>query len=59
MTNKYIIHVSYRTAGLGVTAATATLIESAMPKHMLEEQYEQMAKRLEPMMTVNVVVVRV
>ena len=59
MTNKYIIHVSYRTAGLGVTAATATLIETEMPKHILALQYEEMARRLSPKMTVDVEVIQV
>ena len=59
MANKYIVHVAYRTYGMGVTAATATPIETEMPKHVLEEQYEEMARRLAPRMTVDVEVIRV
>lgn len=59
MANKYIVHVAYRAAGIGVTAATATTIETEMPRHVLEEQYEKMARRLAPRMTVEVEVIRV
>lgn len=44
---------------MGVTAATATPIETEMPKHVLEEQYEEMTRRLAPWVTVDVEVVRV
>lgn len=59
MANKYIVHVAYRTAGMGVTAATATLVETEMPKHILALQYEEMSRRLSPKMTVDVEVIRV
>ena len=59
MANKYIVHVAYRTAGMGVTAATATPVETEMPKHILTMQYEEMARRLSPKMTVEVEVIRV
>lgn len=59
MANKYIVHVAYRAAGLGVTAATATPVETEMPKHILTLQYEEMARRLSPKMTVDVEVIRV
>lgn len=59
MANKYIVHVAYRTAGMSITVATATPIETEMPKHVLEEQYEEMTRRLAPWVTIDVEVVRV
>ena len=59
MARKYIVHVTYRTPTNGVTAATATPIETDTPRSVIEEEYERMARRMATTTIVNVEVVPV